>query len=301
MKKIIDLNSCTTGERVSFKAVVVDMKEMPKTTGGTYLNLSLSDSTGRLDTPIWDNIDMYMDMVSSGAAYKVSGNINKWNGNVQIKNIVLERLNVGEFDPCDFLSSYTIDKSLVEEFENTIRNLKEPYRSVAMAATGAIGYSHKRFKEFLACPSAEKHHGNRIGGLFLHTCGILKTLQEIYNIYDTSLSVYGPINKVIDYDRLVLKAILHDVMKLNEYEYETVIRRKPGKALNHLIEGVSYLAEINRELGSVLSEEDLDNISYAILSHHGQYGPYEPKTLEDTLLHLADMVDSRIVGAIEKA
>ena len=119
-----------------------------------------------------------------------------------------------------------------------------------------------------------------------------------YNVY-TKINMYGDINSVLNKDRLICKAILHDIKKVDEYEYETVIRRKPG-VIGHLIDGVTYLNKINEECNNILNREQIEDLTYAILSHHGQYGPYEPKTPEDVILHLADMADAKVVGELEK-
>jgi len=63
--------------------------------------------------------------------------------------------------------------------------------------------------------------------------------------------------------------------------------------------GASYIEKINAEVGNVLSEEELDDICYSILSHHGEFGKFEPKGVEDILLNTADVIDSQIVNAVE--
>jgi 3'-5' exoribonuclease len=108
------------------------------------------------------------------------------------------------------------------------------------------------------------------------------------------MNAAGAINK----DRLMLKAIVHDIMKIKEYDFEGIIRRKSIK-LDHLVMGAAYISEINDEVGNIITEEEMDDICYSILSHHGQFGNYEPKSIEDILLNAADVIDSQIVNAVE--
>lgn len=293
------MQTVQNGQYIDLKVILSEKKLMPKSNGGNYLSVSLVDKFGKIDNPVFDEAEKLFETLKENTAYTVGGIINIWNGNVQIKNIVFKELGAGEYEASDFINSYEITDEMIEEFEKVVNELEPHHKSIVMMATGCCGTNKKLFNNFLKCPSAEKHHGNRLGGLFLHTMGVMSNIVNMLDIYVDKINVYGPV-KNIDPSRLLTKAILHDIMKMKEYDYNTIIRRKPGKKLNHLIEGVVYLSEINSMCGNVLSEEEIDNIGYAILSHHGSYGPYEPKETEDMLLHLADMIDSRIVGEIEK-
>ena len=68
-------------------------------------------------------------------------------------------------------------------------------------------------RDFLSCVAAEKFHGNKRGGLFLHTVGVMKTIESILKDYVTN-PFYMNADNVIDKDRLMLKAIVHDIMKI---------------------------------------------------------------------------------------
>lgn len=296
-----EVQSAGNGRWVTFNAVLVERKKVPKTSGGDYLSITLADKDSRITSPIWDNVDELYEELEETKAYKVSAIVKMWNNQVQLGSVEFTKLNPDEVNPGDFVAEYEVSDSAVRRFEEIVKAMKSPYRDIAIVATGVLGYSKPRFRDFLSCPSAEKHHGNKLGGLFYHTLGMLENIITQYELYEKTITVYGDITKVINIDRLLLKAIMHDSKKVDEYEWGTVIRRKKNKKVGHLIDGVTYLKEVNALCGNILDDEEIDNISYAILSHHGQYGPYQPENLEDTLLHLADMVDSRIVGEIEKS
>lgn len=294
---IKELSNAKTGEAVSFKAVLADKKLSPKNGGGHFLSVTLADKDGRVTTPVFDNADMLDEKLEIGVPYLVKGLVNVWNGTTQIKNIAFRKLEEGEYMPGEFINSYEIPKNLIKFFIDTVNGLSEPWRTISRRAVGMDG-SPETWTAFLTAPSAEKHHGNRIGGLFIHVLGVMTHAVNAYNVY-TKINMYGDIDNVINKDRLICKAILHDIKKIDEYEYKDVIRRKPG-VIGHVIDGVTYLNQINAECNYILDKDQIENLTYAILSHHGQYGPYEPKTLEDTILHLADMTDAKIVGELEK-
>lgn len=296
--KIKELGQHKQGENVTIKAVLSEKSMVQNKNGGDYLSIALCDSDGRIAFPIFDNGEELFEKLEVLTPYAVEGTINIWNGTTQLKNVTFRELKDDEFSAEDFISAYTIPKELVNFFLEVVSGLSSPYKEIAIEATGCFGRDDEKFKMFLSCPSAEKHHGNKIGGLFLHTLGVMSNVANAHKLY-SKLDMYGDIDSVINSDRLMLKAILHDIMKINEYEYKICIRRRPN-VVGHLYDGIIYLTDINRKLGNILSDEEMEDIKYSILSHHGEFGPCKPRTLEDMLLHLADMIDSRVVGELEK-
>ncbi|BAQ15004.1 putative HD domain-containing protein [Clostridium botulinum] len=294
--KIADITSENSGEVVEFNALVNDKRTNYKKDGSPYLLLILQDNTGTIAFPVWDKYEQLNNLLEVNSIVAVRGVAATFNGNMQIRNpainVFKESINYSDFVP-----EYDIPKNLINYFNETINSLEDKYKKIAIAATGAMGYDKKRWNEFITCVAAEKFHGNKRGGLFLHTVGVMKTIENIIDDYITN-PFYMSAQNCINKDRLMLKAIVHDIMKIKEYDYEGIIRRKPIK-MDHLVMGASYINEINSEVGKILDEEELDDICYSILSHHGEFGNFEPKTIEDVLLNAADIIDSQIVNAIE--
>ncbi|APH20358.1 HD domain-containing protein [Clostridium botulinum] len=294
--KIADITSENSGEVVEFNALVNDKRTNYKKDGSPYLLLILQDNTGTIAFPVWDKYEQLNNLLEVNSVVAVKGVAAIFNGNMQIRNpainVFKESINYSDFVP-----EYDIPKNLINYFNETINSLEDKYKKIAIAATGAMGYDKKRWNEFITCVAAEKFHGNKRGGLFLHTVGVMKTIENIIADYITN-PFYMSAQNCINKDRLMLKAIVHDIMKIKEYDYEGIIRRKPIK-MDHLVMGASYINEINSEVGKILDAEELDDICYSILSHHGEFGNFEPKTIEDVLLNAADIIDSQIVNAIE--
>lgn len=294
--KIEDISNLSNGDNIEILGMVSDKRIGHKKDGNPYIIMIIQDNTGSIAFPIWDNYQKLMDSVKEGSIVKVRGYAGSFNGNMQIKNPVIQVVTE-DIDYSNFVPFYDIPKELITYFMNTVNKLEDKYKKIAIASTGASGYNDKRWKAFLTCVAAEKFHGNKRGGLFLHTVGVMKTMESILSNYIDN-PFYMNAKDVINKDRLILKAIIHDVMKIKEYDYDGIIRRKSIK-LDHIVMGAAYLIEINNEVGNVLDEEELDDICYSILSHHGEYGKFEPKGVEDILLNIADTVDSQIVNAIE--
>lgn len=300
---ILSLSKLEEGAKINIRVMISDKKLLQKANKEDYLSLDVQDATGKLNFPVWQEANLLYDSLEIGSIIDIAdATLGYWNGVPQFKNPKFHILTEEELQSVSmsqFIPSYEIPEELIQEMESVISSLEEPYQIIAVHATGAFGSNKQRWKAFLECVSAEKHHGNKRGGLFLHTIGVLKNTESILVNYVTKPYFYDA-SSVINISRLRLKAILHDIKKVDEYEYQTNIRRKQNRPIGHLYDGVAFLREINNECGNILSREEEDDIAWSILTHHGQWGPAMPETPEDWILHLADMIDSKIVGSVEK-
>lgn len=302
---ISDAKKLDNGAIASTVGVLVKNSLMPKQGGGHYLQVGLKDASAIIEFPVFDRADIIHEKLIEGNIYMVRGTVNVWNGNVQIKSPVFTPLSLEDalknLGREYFLPSYSKESidNAISYLNETINEMGEPWKTFVSHATGFVDTKGDMFNSFVTCPSAEKHHGAKLGGLLIHTVGVLKVVKSMIEQYVTdTISDYVVDNPVVNVDRLITKAIVHDIKKIDEYEYSTVIRRTPG-VIGHLIDGVGYIETVNNNLGNTISKQDMESLKYSILSHHGQYGPYKPESLEDQIIHLADMIDSRFVGTIE--
>jgi len=88
----------------------------------------------------------------------------------------------------------------------------------------------------------------------------------------------------------MLLAIVHDLKKAEEYEYQDI--RKKCKN-GHLVLGAAFIREVNSEVGNVISDEELDDICYSILCHHGN-SEITVQGIDDILLNQADILTARL-------
>jgi 23S rRNA maturation-related 3'-5' exoribonuclease YhaM len=297
--EISQLQNMQQGDSISLKVLIIEAKSLPKKDQTLYISLNVQDSSGKMDFPVWDNYDVRVKALVSGKVIGVTGSLSFYENKPQIKDptfVLMENAS-----PQECLPKYDIPDELVKYFNRKIENLSEPYKRFAIKATGAFGDSQEMWTMFTSAPAAQSHHQNKIGGLFVHTVGVMKNIESMLENYAVNpffINASQHINK----DRVILKAILHDIGKVWEYEWQTGIKRREV-ARGHILTGCSYIDKINDSL-KAFSEAEVDNICASILSHHGkyeQYGRAEMKTPEDFMLHLADMIDSQIVGAVEGA
>lgn len=155
-----------------------------------------------------------------------------------------------------------------------------------------------RFKIWSGSSKAFQHHyGNH--GLLIHTAEVVSLCLENNGLYNK--------NK-IDEKKLFLAALFHDSGKMwdyspNEGDPDT-IAESPWIGTNHkrLIHHISRsnMVWCETAITHQLDQELKDDITHAILAHHGlrEWGsPVAPKTRLAWMLHLCDGISARMNDA----
>lgn len=134
-------------------------------------------------------------------------------------------------------------------------------------------------------PASKIYHHSYPGGLIEHIVGstliaieIANTLQKVHHIDS------------INMDLIIAGGILHDIYKPLTYRIEESIyeRSRLGSKIDHtsLIFAEAWSRKFPLEL------------LHIVLSHHGKGSSAIPRSLEALILHLADYVDSNLLGDI---
>ena len=253
--------------------------------GSRFLAATLSDRSGSLDLKMWD----YTGAVGtddSGSAVRVRGTVSDYRGAKQLTARML-RL-AGEQDGVDpelLVPTAPMDaEKAAQEIRNLLRSIQdEDYRRIAETL-----YMRNESK-FRSVPAAKSvHHGFR-GGLLMHTVNMLRTADYLAELYC----------EVLDRDLLLTGTLLHDIAKIREFRLSPLGMVKDysveGQLLGHLVMGAQEVASAAEELGT--PEEKALLLQHLILSHHGEpeFGAaVRPMCAEAELLHLIDMIDSRM-------
>jgi 3'-5' exoribonuclease len=145
--------------------------------------------------------------------------------------------------------------------------------------------------KFKRAPAAKMMHHAYIGGLLEHTVSMTSLAEKI-------AAHYGG----VDRDLLLTGAVLHDIGKIEEFDYQLRIDyADQGRLVSHIVIGIRMLEDKLREVTG-FPEDQAWLLKHMIISHHGsrEFGsPEPPKTIEAILLNYIDEIDAKVTGVRE--
>lgn len=295
---ILDINKIQKGKQIDGFFIVASVLEGMASNQKPYLTLTLKNKTGEIEGKIWGVSPPQIQVCQPGSIIKVRAMVTEYNGNPQLNvNLVRSVTDEDGITIEDLAPTAPIDKEQVDnEIIKTILEFEdEEIREIVLRV-------YKKYqKEFLTHAAAKSNHHNQIGGLAHHTSTMLEIAKRI-----------APLYPMINTDYLYSIILLHDVGKIQELEnpiapnYTTV-----GTLIGHITLIAMEVNEVSNELKKegIIKEDSMAPtlLIHGLSSHHGQKewgSPVEPMTIEAQLVHLIDMVDSRmnmIGNAIEGA
>jgi 7,8-dihydroneopterin 2',3'-cyclic phosphate phosphodiesterase len=137
-------------------------------------------------------------------------------------------------------------------------------------------------------PAGLSHHHCYPGGYMEHivstanlAIAMCKSVEKVYR---------GKVNR----DFVIAGVLLHDVFKPATY----TAKENGSYGSSRLADYLDHLSLVTSEL--VRRGFPLELI-HVVSSHHGDYGPIRPHTVEALICHLADLMDSRLNGKVLNA
>lgn len=281
--------SLKAGDKADDVFVLYEKVLSQKKDGSDYLNITLSDKTGRIKGVVWDNVSKMSAAANAGDYVHVRGSVSEYKGTLQVVLKSMETVSHGSVDPSDFLPVTLRDvDSMLKQLTALSDSIKEEKLRELFTAFWNDGVFVEKFKK---APAAKKMHHARIGGLLEHTLSMALLAEKI-------ASHYIGINR----DLLIAGTILHDVGKIREFEYDIKIDYSDeGRLLSHIVIGIGMIDEKIKEIKEFPDTLAL-MLKHMIVSHHGtrDFGsPEPPKTIEAVLLNYIDEIDSKISGIRE--
>jgi 3'-5' exoribonuclease len=262
-------------------------KTVSKTkTGNPYLSLRLADRTGEIEGRVWDKASDFGSLFEKDDVIKVHGEVDEFQGVLQLRVLRLRKAAAGEFDLTDFLpkTAHDVD-SMLSEIKGIAESLRNPHLRALLESFLADEEFVIKFK---TAPAAKAMHHVYIGGLLEHTLSVLRLIRLV-----------APQYKAIDLDLILAGGFLHDIGKVDELTYERAFDYTDrGRLLGHITLTVEKIGKKIQSLPDFPETLAL-LLKHLILSHHGEYvfgSPKRPKTLEALLLHHLDDLDAKING-----
>lgn len=272
---------------------LVKHKEIKRTKNNKpYLELILQDKTGQIVGRMFDkkSYNQYEKM-EINKVYNIIGKIQEFPHYSNRYNILIDRILISKnYDEEDYIRQIENYDEHITYLKNTISEIKD--KELKLVLENIFG-DENIFNRFIEAPAAKKHHHNYKGGLLVHTNEVIEICKSISNIYED-----------INHDLLISGAILHDIGKIETYDYdsELIEINREGMMLDHLFIGGCIIKEKMNDLN--ISNNTKIALMHMILSHHGKVdlgwgSAVDPKTLEAVALHQADDMSAKITKFLE--
>ena len=272
------------GDVVDDVFVLAEKILLQKRDGNNFLNVVLSDKTGTLKGVVWDNVDQITAGVTSGDFVSIRGTVGEYKGTLQLVVKTMDLCPREALDPKDFLPATSRDiDGMFQRLVKITASLTTPYLKKLF---DAFWEDEEFVRKFKTAPAAKKMHHAYIGGLLEHTLSMTSLADKVAGHYSG-----------IDRDLLVSGAVLHDIGKTDEFEYQFKIDyTDEGRLLNHIVIGLKMVDE---KLSGIedFPEDQIFLLKHMVVSHHGvrEFGsPEPPKTIEAVLLNYIDEIDSKV-------
>ena len=257
-----------------------------------YLELVLQDKTGQIKGRMFNKkANNEFEKIEENTVYNIVGKIQEFPANSNKYNILIDRIIISKkFNDDDFIRKIENQDSHMNYLLETIKDIQDSEIKTVLTSL----FADKTFVEkFVNAPAAKRYHHNYKGGLLVHTNEVVEICKSISNIYED-----------INRDLLLAGAILHDIGKIETYDYESdeIDMNYEGVMLEHLFIGGCIIKEHMNSLN--ISKKTKTDLIHLILSHHGNVelgwgSSVDPKTPEAIALHQADDMSAKITRALE--
>ncbi len=253
--------------------------------GKPYLRLGLADRSGEIGGPAWENAEALEPICAVGAIVRVSGQVQTYDGRLQIQVKDVVPAEDGSWEPDDFFATSLRDRSVMqEELEQVISGVRLPHLRTLLKRIFGDGRTGPLFQE---APAAKGIHHAYLGGLLEHSLSMARVAGALADHYAG-----------IDRDLLVTGALLHDIGKVEELIISSGVidYTDAGRLKGHLLIGCEMIGRVAREIEG-FPDELLTHLQHLVLSHHGrlEFGsPVVPMTAEALLLSFIDDMDAKM-------
>lgn len=254
--------------------------------GDPFIALSLQDRTGVVRARILNDAARLRDEFDSGDFVKVQGRTDQFNGRVQLVIEQIRRVNPDQDrgqgfreEDCVLCAPRPIGE-MWAELEQLILHVRDPFvRELLQRITT------QHAEKLRVWPAAQTvHHAYRSG-----------FLEHILSVARSALTLgaaYGA-----NQDLLTAGALLHDIGKLEELDYDrSTSYTREGNLVGHVTLGTMM---VRAAIAAIPEFPDVlrTQIEHLVVSHHGhkEFGaPVEPMTIEAMILSAADDLDAKI-------
>ncbi len=282
------LNDLKDREEVDGLELGLISKQFRPTKRGSYfMSVILTDKSGSMPGVMWDASRELFDSLIEGNAVTVCGEIKPYNGNKQIEIFDIRPLAADKatLDLMEEMPSEINFPDLIAVMNDAIKHRLLPVDKVIIETLFSDNEVYGLFTE---APAAMHNHHVYRHGLLVHSVNVM---EVCFNALARSRT-----KPVVDMSLLTLCSLLHDIGKIYELNWGIATTyTTTGQLGNHSLIGANIVRDACRECG--VSKERTELIVHCIHAHHGKHefeASVLPKTPEANILHLADMLESKM-------
>ena len=253
--------------------------------GKPYENVILQDKTGTIDAKVWEPDSAGIGEYDALDYIQVVGDVNSFQGALQVSVKRIRVCQEGEYDPADYLP---VSKKGIEPMYQELTGFIDSIENSSLKTLlqNLFIRDEKFVKSFKNSSAAKTVHHSFVGGLLEHTLSVVKLCDYYCRMYP-----------LLNRDLLLSAALCHDIGKTRELSaFPRNDYTDAGQFLGHIVIGVEMVGEKIREIEGfpeLLSAE----LKHCILSHHGEFefgSPKKPAIMEAAALNFADNTDAKM-------
>jgi 3'-5' exoribonuclease len=280
----IDIADLTGTEAVDQVFLLTNIEVRQKKNGEPFLNLELSDRSGRMQAKVWDNAEAVQRRIRAGDYVKVRGQVKIYNKRLDMSIAAIAPVDEKQVDRAAFVPRTKKDVAqLVAAWREMVNGMKNEWLKKLLRY---FSEDEEWFARFCESPAAVRLHHACVGGL----------LEHVVTLSRVALAVC-PFYPMIDRDLLLTGIFLHDVGKVRELSADRGFAyTDEGRLMGHISIGSQMLEDVVGRLEGFPEELRL-RLQHMILSHHGQLewgSPVRPATIEAIALHHLDNLDAKV-------
>lgn len=267
-----------------FLCVQKDLRQ--SRSGELFIALSLQDKTGLIRGRIFNEPERFRDEFDNGDFVKVQGRTDLHNGRIHLIIENIRRVNAEQDRPLGFreedcvLSAPRPAEEMWAELQGLIERVDDRFVRELL-----VRITTDHAERLRIWPAAQTIHHAYRSGFLEHILSVARTALVLGEAFGANA------------DLLVAGAVLHDIGKLQELQYDRATSySREGNLIGHIALGIIM---VRSAIAGIPDFPDMlrTQVEHLVISHHGhrEFGsPVEPKTIEAMILSAADDLDAKI-------
>jgi 3'-5' exoribonuclease len=254
--------------------------------GEPFISLTLQDRTGRIPGKVFNEVERYRDEFDEGDFVKVQGRIDVFKDNLQFIVERIRRVNVPQDaeagfreEDCILSADRPVDE-MWDELMGLVGGMTDPH---LRALVERLTSEHEA--RLRVWPAARLVHHAYRSGFLEHVLSVAHVAVGLARHYRANA------------DLVLTGALLHDIGKLQELDYEVATSyTREGNLVGHITLGLIMVREAMAAIADFPPALQTQ-VEHVILSHHGskEFGsPVLPMTVEAMIVSVSDDLDAKL-------